>query len=576
MQRRDWAGFILATVVAATLFGPPITAAQTGPSLRIDDLRCEYLKNPLGIDAKSPRLSWKLQPVHPEPRGLVQSAYQVLVATSESLLSDGKGTLWDSGRVMSDQSIHVPFAGHPLTSHTECWWKVRVWDQNGNESPWSAPAHWSMGLLDPQDWKARWIGLDGGEETDNELEVLRVASWIWFPGGKAAVGAPIGTRYFRRTVDVPAGRRVRLARFLATADDSFVASMNGHAIGRGASWAEVKLFDITADLRPGRNVLGVAASNSPSTTVSPDRNPAGLIGLLKVEFEQGEPLLVPTDATWRVSATEIAGWDRDDAAAGAWKEPELIGSLGVAPWGKIGGSNHRRLPSRMLRHEFKVRQNIERATAYVCGLGFFDLEMNGQAVSDQLMNPALTGYDRRALYVTFDVTRQLRTGDNAVGVTLGNGRYFAPRRDVPVPMNTYGFPKLLFQMRIEYQDGTVDHVLSDSDWRLTTNGPIRSDNEFDGEEYDARREMPGWSSPHFDDTAWQSVSLVAGPRRPARGAGHGADPDHGGAAPDSHHQPAVRHLHGRFRPVVLWLGATQGVRTRRHGSPYENVVQRHP
>ncbi len=78
-------------------------------------------------------------------------------------------------------------------------------------------------------------------------------------------------------------------------------------------------------------------------------------------------------------------------------------------------------------------------------------------------------------------------------------------------MRTYGFPKLLFQMRIEYQDGSVDQVLSNSDWRLTTNGPIRSDNEFDGEEYDARREMPGWSRPHFDDSAWQSVSLVEAP-----------------------------------------------------------------
>ncbi len=136
MQRRTYGGFILATVLVAIVPGPAINAAQTESSLRVDDPRCEYLVNPLGIDAKPPRLYWKLKPARPEARGLAQSAYQVLVATSESLLGEGKGTLWDSGRVASDQSIHVPYAGHPLASHTVCWWKVRVWDQDGNASPW--------------------------------------------------------------------------------------------------------------------------------------------------------------------------------------------------------------------------------------------------------------------------------------------------------------------------------------------------------------------------------------------------------------------------------------------------------
>ena len=111
----------------------------------------------------------------------------------------------------------------------------------------------------------------------------------------------------------------------------------------------------------------------------------------------------------------------------AGKRPNNPASLGTAPWGKIGGSNHRRLPARMLRRDFKVAKEVRRATAYVCGLGFFDLHVNGRLIGDQLMNPALTGYDRRALYVTFDVTRDVHPGDNAVGVVLGNGRYFAPR-----------------------------------------------------------------------------------------------------------------------------------------------------
>ena len=190
------------------------------------------------------------------------------------------------------------------------------------------------------------------------------------------------------------------------------------------------------------------------------------------------------------------------------------------------------------------------------------------------MNPALTGYDRRVCYVTFDVTRDVHPGDNAVGVVLGNGRYFAPRRDIPVPMTTYGYPKLLLQIRLEYADGSVENVVSDADWRLTDDGPIRANNEFDGEEYDARREMPGWSLAGFDDSGWQSAAIVKPPGgtleaqmiEPIRVT---RSPQAG--RPD---QPPAGHLHGRLRPVVLRLGAAQGLRAGGDRGPDAHVVQR--
>ncbi len=154
---------------------------------------------------------------------------------------------------------------------------------------------------------------------------------------------------------------------------------------------------------------------------------------------------------------------------------------------------------------------VRRATAYVCGLGFFDLYLNGQLIGDQLMNPALTGYDRRDLYATFDVTADIQNGGNAIGVVLCNGRFFAPRAQIPVPMNTYGFPKLLALLHLELADGTEQTIVSDDSWKLTADGPIRASNEFDGEEYDARREMPGWAAPGFDASAWQAAELVDPP-----------------------------------------------------------------
>ncbi len=500
----------LAIVVTATAQALPQARDDSAATLRVDDLRCEYLIDPLGIDTRAPRLSWKLLPVRAESRGLAQSAYQVLVASSDTLLREGRGDYWDSGKVASDQSLHVVYGGKPLTSHAAFWWKVRAWDQGGTPSAWSGPARWTMGLLDAKDWSARWIGWDGGDETE-DFAVLKRAAWIWYPGGTPTTGAPIGTRYFRRTIDIPAGRRVQRARWLMTADNSFIASVNGKPVGSGRSWKEVEAIDVTDALRPGSNTLAVAATNAPDPKVGPDKNPAGLIGLLEITFEGGEPLLIATDAQWRAGETETAGWQRDGFDDSKWPAAHESGPLGTAPWGTMGASNHRRLPSRMLRREFSIMKPLQRATASVSGLGFFDLYLNGQRVGDSLMNPALTGYDRRVCYVTFDLTRDVHQGDNAVGVVLGNGRYFAPRRDVPVPMTNYGFPKLLFQLRLEYADGSVEDVVSDERWKLTTEGPIRADNEYDGEEYDARREMPGWSSPGFDDSRWQRAELVQPP-----------------------------------------------------------------
>src|SRR5712692_9120136 len=119
-------------------------------------LRCEYRVDPVGIDAARPRLSWV---VESRQRGERQTAYQVLVARSEAALQAGRGDLWDSGKVASDETAHVPYAGSPLVSGQECWWKVRCWDRDGHPSPDSPPARWTMGLLNASDWKAQWISL---------------------------------------------------------------------------------------------------------------------------------------------------------------------------------------------------------------------------------------------------------------------------------------------------------------------------------------------------------------------------------------------------------------------------------
>ena len=127
--------------------------------------RCEYLVNPQGIDLPRPRLGWMMEDLksasgNPQSatRGRKQTAYQVLVASSEELLKNDKGEWWDSGKVASEQSVLAEDNGKPPGSWKQCHWKVRVWDKDGRTSDWSQPAAWTMGLLKPEDWQAKWIG----------------------------------------------------------------------------------------------------------------------------------------------------------------------------------------------------------------------------------------------------------------------------------------------------------------------------------------------------------------------------------------------------------------------------------
>jgi alpha-L-rhamnosidase len=145
-------------------------------------LRCEYRANPQGIDVTAPRLSWMLTGGDPKARGLRQTAYRVLASSSESALKSNTGDLWDTGKVISDQSIQVVYAGKPLASSAVAFWKVQVWDQDGKPTDWSAPAQWSMGLLHAADWQAKWIGRDEPgiyQDPASRYQVLRSAHWIW-------------------------------------------------------------------------------------------------------------------------------------------------------------------------------------------------------------------------------------------------------------------------------------------------------------------------------------------------------------------------------------------------------------
>jgi alpha-L-rhamnosidase len=314
--------------------------AAANSTLTLANLRCEYLANPHGLDVPQPRLSWAMESA---ARGQKQTAYRILVASTMESLAKDKGDLWDSGKVASDESVQVEYAGKPLASGAEAYWKVRVWDRDGRESAWSDPAMWTMGLLKPEDWKGRWIGS-------------------------------------------------------------------------------------------------------------------------------------PTAA---------------DYAA----------------------KNKKEEPAPMFRKAFRVEKPVRRATVYVCGLGYYELRLNGKKVGDHVLDPAFTRYDRRALYVTYDVTAQVARGDNALGVMLGNG-WFNFTVDAAWYFDEAAWrarPRMLLQLVVELADGTTQTVVSDGTWKFATS-PILSNALLNGETYDARLEVPRWDTAGFDDKAWADARVAEAPK----------------------------------------------------------------
>jgi len=290
-----------------------------------------------------------------------QTAYQILVASSEELLKDGKADLWDSGKVESDQSIHLEYHGKPLESRMECHWKVRTWTNTGDA--WSQPARWTMGLLEPESWKAKWIGVDPTELSIDPFP--KPAEWIWFPEENPAANAAIGTRYFRRSFDVPTDRKITSAELRMTADNSFVVRLNQQQAGAGSDFNAPVSMDVTRLIKPGANVLTVTAEN-----IGPSPNPAGLIAVLKVVFADGEPLLIHSDAQWK-SSQEVAGdWESAEFKDESWVAAKALGALGVGPWGNLRPNpDARPLPARYLRREFEVTKKSQKPRHTSVGSG---------------------------------------------------------------------------------------------------------------------------------------------------------------------------------------------------------------
>jgi alpha-L-rhamnosidase len=316
-----------------------ITSSKAA-GLEASYLRCEYKENPV-TDVSAPRLSWELSS---KEANQIQTAYQVIVASSQKALAEAGADLWNSGKVLSRATYQVEYGGKPLKSRQVCYWKVRSWDKNGVAGPWSKTAKWEMALLDQSEWKAKWIGLD--------LDHL----------------------------------------------------------GKG------KVYHLP--------------------------------------------------------------------------------------------------PAPYLRKQIQVKPAFKKATLYVSALGLYEFLINGKKIGDHFLTPGWTDYDKRVYYQTYDVTSQLKSGDNALGSQLSYGWYagylgYSLLVQNPVVRAFYGkVPLLKAQLEVSYQDGSTQVFSTDESWKVSAGALLESD-LLNGETYDARLEQQGWNMPGFDQKSWKEVQVFA-------------------------------------------------------------------
>ncbi len=233
----------------------------------------------------------------------------------------------------------------------------------------------------------------------------------------------------------------------------------------------------------------------------------------------GRPLGSAHHLTWRVKVYTSRG-----ESAWSAEQPFSTGLLSESQWGgrwigleqlqegEVAAQVHSRLSARYLRQTFRLKDKaVKRATAYVTGLGFYRLFVGGQEIgAADLLKPMPSDYRKTIYYNTYDVTASM-ADSFAVGIILGNGKFFAPRQDKPYKNTTFGLPKCRLNIIVEYADGTTQRLVTDEKWRVTTVGPIRANNEYDGEEYDARHELDGWLTTGYDDSAWLPAQRTAIP-----------------------------------------------------------------
>lgn len=336
------------------LFSLLFFSCEKQEAVKITEIKCQYAINPIGVDTQHPAFSWIAES---KERGKLQQAYQILVSDNKKSLGQDVGNFWDSGKIYSSQQNAVTYDGELLESNREYFWKVKIWDNQEQLTPYCKPGKFTTAILDPRLWQAGWIGQGTGKDPANK------------------------EGYYKKRIDV--------------------------------------------------DILGN-----------------------KVVYNKN---------------------------------------------------------SLLLRNKYQFSKPIKKAIAHICGLGLYELTINGEKVGKKILNPAKTHYNKIVLYDTYEVSEFLNNGENVFGIMLGNGWFNPTPRWWSWRMQWFGEKRAMLQMHVTFKDGSTQIISTDTNWKIKE-GPVCRNCIYEGETYDATKESEGWDKPGFDDSSWANAKTVNPPK----------------------------------------------------------------
>jgi alpha-L-rhamnosidase len=489
ISRRKFVGNSVGVAIVSGLSHP--IGAEQASTITVTELVCEKQYNPLGIDGVSPRLSWQSSTlVNTGENDARQAAYQVLVASTQELISRNIGNCWDSGKVLSSESVLISYAGTPLSSFGRYWWKVRLWDRAGRVSSWSAPAIFETAIIGNESWAAKWIEAPDSflkQQSPEYHSSIPLGKWIW-PEEQLRV-------YLRKFFDLQSDKHLTCALMEAYCDNEFHVFLNGQKVifPEGNGEESSRMVEVTSLLKEKANFLGVQAYQSND----PCRFSAAFRCRLQLEFADGTKQYVVSDESWQ---SGVMGRFFQNADPKDWQNTSSIGT-----WNAIVTSVdiHPRLlrHSTYLRKEFLLHSSVRSARIYATARGFYDLRLNGKPVGRARLSPGCV--HKLQYYQVHNVTDVLRKGSNTLAAMMGSGW-----------LNSRSFgamsahkPQLLLYLRVELEDGSIFEGGTGPDWKLQFSPLIDNDLQW-GERYDARKELPGWDTSGYDDKAWVNAAVA--------------------------------------------------------------------
>ncbi|MGC1450308.1 MAG: family 78 glycoside hydrolase catalytic domain [Candidatus Sulfotelmatobacter sp.] len=454
-------------------------------------LRCEYLENPLGIDATAPHLSWQSDNTE---RNWKQVAYEVLVASKADGLGAGEADVWDSGKVISSESVGIAYRGPALESRKRYYWKVRVWDAAGQGSESLERAWWEMGLLHARDWKAKWIRWKNPEDEADRHGIR----WIWVTGQDALAVVPGTVATFRLSVSL--SEKARAAVLLLAARGGLVAQVNGQEVDAKKGWGSFDRRDISDQMVVGKNLIEVTVTAPESPQREPSKgakiSTAALTALLKITRANGSMMRFPSNEKWEASLEN----------APRWQPAQVVTDLTDK---RLGDPGELPQPAAYLRRTLALSKSVQSARLIVTALGSYRVFINGSRVGGDVLTPDFTDYRKRVLYQAYDVTNLLVHGNNVIGALLGDGWYGSGL--TWVGMHFFSPPvRFVAQLELDFADGSHETVVTDESWKAASSAILRSD-IYAGEVYDARMEQAGWDKQGFDDSNWKQVVVADAP-----------------------------------------------------------------